>query len=69
VTCPELFGFYGNAHTTGTISLVTLERVCDEVLGWHPRMPYDKVLRPSHPPTPAVAVVRSLSPFSLFHFD
>src|SRR5215211_412665 len=33
--------------------LVTLERVCDEVLGWHPRMPYDKVLRPSHPPTPA----------------
>ena len=54
---PELFGSYGNAHTTGTISLVTLERVCDEVLGWHPRMPYDEVLRPSHPPTPAGAAV------------
>jgi hypothetical protein len=37
---PELFGAYGNAQTAGTISLVTLERFCDEVLGWHPRMLY-----------------------------
>jgi hypothetical protein len=36
----ELFGAYGNAHTSGTISLVTLERFCDEILGWHPRMLY-----------------------------
>jgi hypothetical protein len=38
---PELFGVYGNAHTSGTISLLTLERFCDEILGWHPRMLYD----------------------------
>src|SRR6266508_2738958 len=37
---PELFGAYGNAHSSGSISLVTLERFCDEVLGWHPRMIY-----------------------------
>jgi hypothetical protein len=37
---PELFGAYGNANTSGTISLVILERFCDEVLGWHPRMLY-----------------------------
>jgi hypothetical protein len=37
---PELFSTYGNAQATGTISLLTLERFCDEVLGWHPRMLY-----------------------------
>jgi hypothetical protein len=37
---PELFGAYGNAQATGTVSLVTLERFCDEILGWHPRMLY-----------------------------
>jgi hypothetical protein len=37
---PELFGAYGNAHQAGTIRLVILERFCDEVLGWHPRMLY-----------------------------
>jgi hypothetical protein len=37
---PDLFGACGNAHTSGTISLVILERLCDEVLGWHPGMPY-----------------------------
>jgi hypothetical protein len=37
---PELFGAYGNAHASGSISLITLERFCDEVLGWHPRMLY-----------------------------
>jgi hypothetical protein len=50
---PELFGAYGNAHTSGTISLVTLERFCDEVLGWHPRMlygdAYDQASIASHP--------------------
>jgi hypothetical protein len=39
---PELFGAYGNAQATGTVSLVTLERFCDEILGWHPRMLYGK---------------------------
>jgi len=37
---PELFGAYGNAQVAGTMSLVTLERFCDEVLGWHPRTLY-----------------------------
>jgi hypothetical protein len=37
---PELFGAYGNAHQAGTVSLLVLERFCDEVLGWHPRMLY-----------------------------
>jgi hypothetical protein len=37
---PELFSAYGNAQTAGTISLLTVERLCDEVLGWHPRMLY-----------------------------
>jgi hypothetical protein len=37
---PELFGIYGNAHQAGTIRLIVLERFCDEVLGWHPRMLY-----------------------------
>jgi hypothetical protein len=37
---PELFGAYGNAHQAGTVSLIVLERFCDEVLGWHPRMLY-----------------------------
>jgi hypothetical protein len=37
---PELFSAYGNGQAAGTISLVTLERLCDEVLGWHPRMIY-----------------------------
>jgi hypothetical protein len=37
---PELFVAYNNAHASGTVSLVTLERFCDEVLGWHPRMLY-----------------------------
>ncbi len=36
----ELFAAYGNAHQAGTIRLVILERFCDEVLGWHPRMLY-----------------------------
>jgi hypothetical protein len=36
----ELFGAYGNAHQAGTVSLIMLERFCDEVLGWHPRMLY-----------------------------
>jgi hypothetical protein len=37
---PALFAAYGNAHQAGTISLLVLERFCDEVLGWHPRMLY-----------------------------
>jgi hypothetical protein len=37
---PELFVAYCNARVAGTINLVTLERFCDEVLGWHPRMLY-----------------------------
>jgi hypothetical protein len=37
---PDLFGAYGNAQQAGTISLIVLERFCDEVLGWHPRMLY-----------------------------
>jgi len=37
---PELFGAYGNARQAGTVSLIILERFCDEVLGWHPRMLY-----------------------------
>jgi hypothetical protein len=37
---PELFALYGNAHQAGTVSLIVLERFCDEVLGWHPRMLY-----------------------------
>jgi hypothetical protein len=37
---PELFGAYGNARVAGTMSLVTIERFCDEVLGWHPRTLY-----------------------------
>jgi hypothetical protein len=37
---PALFGAYGNAHQAGTVSLLVLERFCDEVLGWHPRMLY-----------------------------
>jgi hypothetical protein len=37
---PKLFGAYGNVHASGSITLVTLERICDEVLGWHPRMLY-----------------------------
>jgi hypothetical protein len=36
----ELFAAYGNAHQAGTIPLVILERFCEEVLGWHPRMLY-----------------------------
>ncbi len=35
---PELFVAYNHAHASGTVTLVTLERFCDEVLGWHPRM-------------------------------
>jgi hypothetical protein len=31
---------YGNAQAAGTISLLTLERFSDDVLGWHPRMLY-----------------------------
>jgi hypothetical protein len=37
---PELFALYGNTHQAGTVSLIVLERFCDEVLGWHPRMLY-----------------------------
>ncbi len=37
---PDLFGAYGNAQQAGTVSLLVLERFCDEVLGWHPRMLY-----------------------------
>ncbi len=36
----ELFAAYGNAHQAGTIRLLIVERFCDEVLGWHPRMLY-----------------------------
>jgi len=36
----ELFVAYCNAHARGTVNLVTLERFCDEILGWHPRMLY-----------------------------
>jgi hypothetical protein len=36
----ELFAAYGNAYQAGTVSLIMLERFCDEVLGWHPRMLY-----------------------------
>jgi hypothetical protein len=50
---PELFSAYGNAQATGTISLLTLERICDEVLGWHPRMlygdTYDQATIAPHP--------------------
>ena len=50
---PELFGAYGNAHASGSVSLVTLERFCDEVLGWHPRMlygeAYDRATLAPHP--------------------
>jgi hypothetical protein len=50
---PELFGAYGNAHTSGSISLVTLERFCDEVLGWHPRMVYGEAYdEATLPPSP-----------------
>jgi hypothetical protein len=49
---PELFGAYGNAHTTGTVSLVTLERFCDEVLGWHPRMLYGEAYDQATLPPP-----------------
>jgi hypothetical protein len=37
---PELFGAFGNALQAGTVRLIVLERFCDEVLGWHPRMLY-----------------------------
>jgi hypothetical protein len=37
---PDLFGAYGNALQAGTVRLIVLERFCDEVLGWHPRMLY-----------------------------
>jgi hypothetical protein len=37
---PELFVAYGNAHQAGTVGLLVLERFCDEILGWHPRMLY-----------------------------
>jgi hypothetical protein len=33
VVGPELFGAYGNAQAAGIISLITLERFGDEVLG------------------------------------
>lgn len=51
----ELFIAYCNAHTTGTINLITLERLCDEILGWHPRMLYadaydEAAFRPPAPP-------------------
>jgi hypothetical protein len=51
---PELFSLYGNAQAAGTVSLLTLERLCDEVLGWHPRMLYGQAydqatLHPGHP--------------------
>jgi hypothetical protein len=50
---PELFGAYGNAQSAGTISLITLERFCDEILGWHPRMlygdAYDQAAFAPHP--------------------
>ena len=37
---PDLFVAYCSARVAGTINLITLERFCDEVLGWHPRMLY-----------------------------
>jgi hypothetical protein len=48
----ELFGAYGNAQSTGTVSLVTLERFCDEVLGWHPRMLYGEAYDQATLPPP-----------------
>jgi hypothetical protein len=45
------FGAYGNAQATGTVSLVTLERFCDEVLGWHPRMLYGEAYYQATLPT------------------
>jgi len=50
---PELFGAYGNAQATGTIILITLERFCDDVLGWHPRALRQR-LRPGHRRVPAM---------------
>jgi hypothetical protein len=55
---PELFGAYGNAQATGTISLVTLERFCDEVLGWHPRMLYGEAYDQATLPPPRRALPR-----------
>jgi hypothetical protein len=37
---PDLSIAYCNAHAAGTINLIMLERFCDEILGWHPRMLY-----------------------------
>ena len=37
---PQLDGAFDHAQAAGTISLINLERFCDEVLGWHPRMLY-----------------------------
>lgn len=52
---PDLFVAYCNARVAGTVNLVTLERFCDEVLGWHPRMLYgdaydEAAFRPPDPP-------------------
>ena len=52
---PDLFIAYCNARVAGTIDLITLERFCDEVLGWHPRMLYgdaydEAASRPTEPP-------------------
>jgi hypothetical protein len=49
---PELFGAYGNAQSTGTVRLVTLERFCDEILGWHPRMIYGEAYDQATLPPP-----------------
>jgi hypothetical protein len=37
---PQLDGAFDHAQAAGTISLLMLERFCDDVLGWHPRMLY-----------------------------
>jgi hypothetical protein len=57
---PDLFGAYGNARVAGTMSLVTIERFCDEVLGWHPRSLYgDDYDRAAEvPPNPPAAACR-----------
>jgi hypothetical protein len=52
---PDLFVAYCNACVASTISLIMLERFCDEILGWHPRMLYgdaydEAAFRPPDPP-------------------
>jgi hypothetical protein len=57
---PWLLQALQHAARDGQITVLTGERVCDEVLGWHPRMvwgeQYDQVVcdpTPHHGPAPA----------------